>query len=482
MVQSSAMAEASVVTVPDAQPQGKLPTGQKVAWAVGSVTDNLLINGLNQLVMPIYNIALGVNPVMLGYALAIPRVVDTVLDPFIGNYSDNLRTRWGRRRPLIALGAVAMAFFYALVWLPPTFLGKGGLLWYFLFTCFFLYISYGIFIIPYQALGFELTTDYHDRTRVQAWRMVFAYAGGLLMPWLYKLTLLPAFGGSEVQGVRYVGPLVAVVGLLTSLTPAVFCRERQEDTQDQPKISLLRAFRYTLSNRPFLLLVGGIFIIMLATNLSAPFITYLNIYYVCDGSKEYAASLTGWSGTIQGGCGLLAAPFISFLGTRFSKRTVILWGEFAALIGYLLCWPMITPQHPYWQLIPQILIFPGLACVWLLVGSLIADICDVDELANGLRREGMFGAVTMTMSKAGIALVTIVTGYLLVMSGYKEGPLQTPQTLQNLRLLYVFVPVVFIAISMLLIWLFPITEQRAREIRKQLEARKAALAPKAGPC
>jgi GPH family glycoside/pentoside/hexuronide:cation symporter len=444
---------------------------QKVGWAVGSITDNLMMNGLNLLVMPIYNIALGVNPVMLGYALAIPRVMDTLIDPFIGNYSDNLRTRWGRRRPLIVLGAIIMAFFYALVWLPPSFLGHDGLFWYFLTTCFFLYIGYGIFIIPYMALGFELTTDYHERTRVQAWRMIFAYAGGLLMPWLYKLTLLPAFGGNEVHGVRVVGPLIAIIGLLASLTPALLCREKA-GVQGQPPIRLIQAFKYTLSNGPFLMLVGAIFLVMLATNLSTPFSLYLNIFYVCTGNKEFAAMLTGWSGTMQGLSGLLSAPLISALGTRFSKKRVIICGQGLALAGYLVSWFLITPAHPYLQLIPAAMIFPGMACIWLLVGSLIADICDDDELKNNLRREGMFGAVMMTIAKAGIALVTVVSGYMLVLSGYIEAPTQTPATLQNMRLMYVFIPAALLGLSMLIMGCFPITEQRAHEIRALLEERQ----------
>lgn len=192
-------------------------------------------------------------------------------------------------------------------------------------------------------------------------------------------------------------------------------------------------------------------------------------------------SLTGWSGTIQGVCGLLAAPLISYLGTRFSKKSVIIWGQGAAILGYILCWPLITPRHPYWQLIPQVLIFPGMACVWLLVGSLIADICDDDELTNHLRREGMFGAVMMTLAKAGIALVTIITGYMLIFSGYKEAKVQTPQTLLNMRLLYVLIPVCFFSLSMLFMKLFPLTEARSRQIRAQLEARKKQESESAAP-
>lgn len=449
----------------------KLPVGQKIAWATGSVSDNLLMQGLSLLVMPIYQIALGINPILLGYAMGIPRVIDVITDPIAGNFSDNLRTRWGRRRPMMALGALVVGIFFSLIWLPPPFLGKTGLLVYFLFTCSFFYIGYTLFIIPYMAMGFELTTDYHERTRVQAWRMAFAYGSSLLVPWLYKLTLLPVFGSNEVTGVRVIGPAVGLIGLLCCLVPAIFCRENT-DVQLQPHIGFFTSCKYTLTNRPFMLAVGTVFMVMLGVCLATPFLLYINIYYVYGGNKVSAAILTGWSGTIQGLSGFVAAPLIAMLGTRFSKKNVILCGEVMALLGFLLSWPCISIKHPYLQLIPQILIFPGLACVWVLAGSLIADVCDFDELKNGMRREGMFGAAMTTVVKSGVAMVTVVTGYMLVMSGYKDGAVQTASTMLSMRLLYVFVPVGFLILSIIFMVFFPLTEARVREIQLQLEERK----------
>ncbi|KAA0237444.1 hypothetical protein EDM76_06485 [bacterium] len=77
----------------------KVSLKDKVAWGVSSVSDQFVTNGIQTLALPIYNLSLGLDPRLLGWGLAIPRILDAVLDPAIGNFSDNARTRWGRRRP-----------------------------------------------------------------------------------------------------------------------------------------------------------------------------------------------------------------------------------------------------------------------------------------------------------------------------------------------------------------------------------------------
>jgi glycoside/pentoside/hexuronide:cation symporter, GPH family len=133
---------------PPNRPNLKVPAKTKLAWSIAGVVDNWLINGVNGLAQPIYTIALGVNPVFLGYALAIPRLLDAFIDPYIGFYSDNHRTRWGRRRHLIALGALGMGIFFSLIWTPFPKMSHNGLFIYFSVMCLLFYLSYSLFTIP----------------------------------------------------------------------------------------------------------------------------------------------------------------------------------------------------------------------------------------------------------------------------------------------------------------------------------------------
>ena len=254
------------------------------------------MNALGVLVMPIYNIALGMDPVKLGIALFIPHFVDAITDPLMGNISDNTRTRWGRRRPYIILGAVLSAVLLPLLWMPP-FRTESGMFWYFLIVASIYSLTYTAFVVPYTALGYELTTDYDGRTRVLAWRMYIGLIGSLTVPWLYKLCLMPIFGGDAVVGARWVSLMLAAIIIVTGVLPAQTCREALQ-TQQQEKVTFVQAMLYTSRNRPFLILLVSYIIIICGLLTSGALGLYINIYYVCGGSKSFAATIGGMAGTL----------------------------------------------------------------------------------------------------------------------------------------------------------------------------------------
>ena len=170
-------------------------------------------------------------------------------DPFMGNLSDNTRSRWGRRRPYIAIGAVLTGVLFALMWMPPRSLGETGLFGYFLLISILYFTTYTVFMVPWNALGYELTTDYNERTRVMAYKTFFSSAAAtFFLPWAYKLCFV--LGKTEVEGVRVVGVIFGVLMILTGVVPALFCKENMS-VQTQHKITFKAALKYTMKNRPF---------------------------------------------------------------------------------------------------------------------------------------------------------------------------------------------------------------------------------------
>ena len=169
---------------PSATDGNRVSTGQKVAWGIGGVADTLMANTLNQLVMPIYNVGLGVDARLVGIALGALRLLDAFTDPFMGNLSDNTRSRWGRRRPYIFAGAILGAVLYAMIWMPPSSLGETGLFVYLLVVSTLFFVAYTIFSIPFGALVFEMTPDTHERTRIISCRTFFLGAALIAIPWL----------------------------------------------------------------------------------------------------------------------------------------------------------------------------------------------------------------------------------------------------------------------------------------------------------
>ena len=177
------------------QTSNTVPLKTKIAWGLGGWADDYTFVVINILFLYLYVDYFRMDPVLAGVALFIPRVFDAITDPIIGNWSDNFRSRWGRRRPLIVAGAIGCAILLPLYWLPPM-LETIKNPWYsnipFIYVsilgCFYAAV-YTLFVVPYTALGYELSEDYDERTKVLSWRMYFGLIGQTATPLVYTLSV-----------------------------------------------------------------------------------------------------------------------------------------------------------------------------------------------------------------------------------------------------------------------------------------------------
>jgi len=439
---------------------------------MGGMTNDL-INVISVLAIPIYSIALGVNPALIGVALTIPRIWDAFSDPIMGYITDNFRSRWGRRRPLILLGAVLLCISFPLLWAPNPAWGPNGLAAYLLVMLLGYYTAYTIWSVPWNALGFEMTPDYNERTRVQAWRTVFATAAGLFISWTYKLCFL--FDKNEVIGARYVGALIGLILLVTGVASAFFCKERME-SQKQDKIKLIPAFTTTLKNRPFLMVCGSVSLFIIGVFLVQPMAIYVNIYYVFQGSenaRDAASTISGLGGMCGAVLGLLMIPLISWLGTHWGKKQTLLLGMTGAAFSFLIQFLTFNPAHPHMELISFCMMSPSIAFIWLILPSMVADVCDVDELHTGLRREGMYGAVYGWILKLGVSFGLLLSGFVLTIAGIEPAmEHQSPEAIRNLRILFSVVPFLCTMGAVFLMMRYPLTEAAMDKLKDKLDALK----------
>lgn len=452
---------------------GTVPLRQIIAWGVSAIGDNMMAYTIVFLGLQIYQVGLGISPLLISITMMAPRLFDAFIDPFIGSLSDNARTRWGRRRPFIVAGSVLMSVFYVLTWTPPTGLGPGLIYAYFTVMVVISFFGYALFTIPCGALGIELSRDPEERTRIITFRYFFFALTNVFMPSLYLWSQSPVLGRNEVEGVRWVGLIGGIVILVTTLLPAVFCRERVE-VQAQAHTAFLPAVTMTLRSKPFLIVAASVFLVLVGGFMIGNLGFYIGLYHVAQGDKHLQGVLGSYGGVLMGGLGRLSVPVITSAATRYGKKRVFMGGLAIAIVGYLSCWFLYTPAHPYWSLIPMALAHPGQSCVWALAGAFVADICDMDELESGLRREGMFSAVYAFCTKAGIACVTGLSGVLLTFAGISGNDIPGPGVILNLRIMYVTTPAFFLSLAILLMWCYPITDRRAKEIRAELDARKTA--------
>ncbi|MEM6855230.1 MAG: MFS transporter [Planctomycetota bacterium] len=497
-----------------------LPLHTRIGWGLGGIADNFMANTLFVLGMVIYVTAFNMPAGLAGLALSIPRFVDAITDPVIGNISDNLRTRFGRRRPMMVFGAVGSAVLLPLMWFPPMLETvqnpwySNGPFWYLSIVGSVYFIFYTLFMVPYTALGFELTDDYDERTRVLAWRMYLGLAASMTVPALYWLCRLDIFGdgvAGEIAGARWVTLGLAFIVLITGLIPVVATKERPESAR-QPTTPIFAAVRETLKNGPFLILFIAYIAVIMGLFTAGTVGTFVLIYYVfseaasVDVAKDHA-SLLGLLAGVMAALTSYGSMFLaSYVSRKTGKRIAMMIGLGLMLAGTLSTWLLYNPatgvNHPdsfLNQLIlsiggavglsaePEaiksgvliatfIMAMGGQGC-WLMIDSMTADICDEDELRTGKRREGMFGAAQGFGRKIAFAVTVLVGGYLLEWMGFdpvaaEEAGGVSDEVGTRMLLTLMLCQGGGLVIAILIFIFYPITRARAEATREQLEARR----------
>ena len=204
---------------------------------------------------------------------------------------------------------------------------------------------------------------------------------------------------------------------------------------------------------------------------------YVNKYYVFHGDDKMAALVAGYGGTLFIALGTATIPLFIWLSKKFGKIKALYINAYGFLAATLSQWFLITPEHPYFQIISAAAVGPVVTGIWIILPSMQTDVIDADELETGRRREGSFSAIMGWVQKLGFALSVLLAGLILDFSGFdvEKGGDQLPATLTKMRALYVSFPIALAALMILLIRFYPLDEERCRQIRLELERRRGKL-------
>jgi GPH family glycoside/pentoside/hexuronide:cation symporter len=465
----------------------RIPLTHKVIYGLGAFVNNTLADAIGRM-MIVLNLGLGMSPALVGLLGALPRLTDAITDPLMGYASDNTKSRWGRRRPYIFVGAISVAIVFTLLWQLPMGKSEGWYFWYFLGGSLIFFLAYTVYATPWVALGYELTPDYHERTRLMGVQNFFGNIAYMISPYFLAIMYLPRFG-DVVTGAGYLAMVIAAVVICLGILPAIFLRERykgvatDEDGEEGGSgigaviMDFLRAFGKTLSFKPFLKLCVATFLVFNGFILIAAFQSYVIIYYVFEGDQAAGSVFVGHSGLVQAISALVVIGIVTFLATRIGKRRAFYVSTGISMIGYALKWFCYTPENPWLVLIPAPLMAFGLAGLFTLMPSMVADVVDADEINTHERREGMYGSIFWWVVKLGQSAAILGGGLLLVWTGFDVnlGGDQTAETIRLMRLCDAVIPCVASAIAIWSIASYSITEEKAHEVRKELEARRGAV-------
>jgi GPH family glycoside/pentoside/hexuronide:cation symporter len=450
---------------------------EKIGLGFGKVVGDGTHGTLHVLVSPIYNMTLGLNPALISTIVFIQRLWDAMLDPAFGQFSDNFRSRWGRRRPLLFIAAFPVALLFGALWWFPRGVSAHYLFWYLLLVSLAFYAAYSLYTMPLGGLIIEATDDYHERTRIAGVALAFGFAAQVGSQWIFPVTQLSIFPDT-ITGVRWVAVGCVLFFFVAGLVPAVLCRERlyANVAAKQRRIPFLESWRAVRQNKSFmaLLWVRGIF--SFGTNVVGMLSGYMYIYYVFGGNIKAAA----FGVATIGSCYHIAAILTSLavyphIERRIGKRHTLQVAAGVLIVG---CFSKIFLYQPGHAWLPLMVIaINGIsnAGVSLMCIAMLGDIADYDEWQTGLRREGLFSSLLSWFEKAGNSLGSFLTGFVLVWIGFnaKLGP-QSDHTLWLMKLAYVVGPATGSLLTLFFVHRYELSQDQVYEIKEELARRRAA--------
>jgi GPH family glycoside/pentoside/hexuronide:cation symporter len=313
----------------------------------------------------------------------------------------------------------------------------------------------------------------------------------LIAPWFLWIMQNELLFDDMREGAAGLAIAIGIVVIAVGILPAIFLRERfvasddmSDDMEESQKRTLLestadflKGFAMSLKFKPFQKLCVATFLVFNGFIMIAAFQFYVIIYFLFGGDVGLGAQFAGYEGTVRIASGFLIIPFVIWMGTKIGKRRTFFVAIGLSMFGYAIKWVCYNPDIPWLILIPAPFISFGFASLFTLMPSMVADVVDEDELVSNERREGMYGSIFWWVVKLGQAVALAVGGFLLTATGFDvalEGD-QTERTIVLIRIFDICIPIITSAIAIWIIARYPITEERAYEVRLELEKRRGTL-------
>jgi len=441
----------------------KLTNKAKILYGIGDLGISLLGSSIQFFLLFFYTDVAGIDPALAGTALLVGKLTwDAINDPLFGYFSDRTRSRWGRRKPFMLLGAIPLGLTIWLLYsIPP---GLTGLTAFLAVLGSFLLADTAqtLVSVPYYALSAELTYDYDERTSLTTVRMVFAVVGYILGAATTTLVagILIGMGWSKSGAYSGMGALFGIIAAVTVLVTAFGVKERIRPEVAPAQMPVFSQIRSVFKNRPFVQYMIMSTIISVSFTLLTALLPYYLTYHLLMADQIPLAMLT-----LLGTIGLFLFPW-RYLSVKMNKGPAYALGltiASVAIVGAFFLPPGPTPLIYVIAFVAGI----GFSAQYVFPWSMIPDVIEVDQAATGERHEGIYFGVNAFLGKLTGALGVAASGWALKLYGYVPDAVQTPHALFGIRFFFAIVPVIAFVIALpLLIW-YPITRQNHASLAGQ---------------
>lgn len=438
---------------------GRIPDRVAISWGIGTLLPSILFNTTAFLLLRFLTDFVGIAAATAGLLVLLAKLYDIAANPLMGTLSDRVALPGGRRRPWLVLGAVlAIAGFLAL------FQSASAANTLTVLTALLLYSTgYTVFNVPYMAMPAEMSTSYHERTRLMSFRVytiaVGTFIGGALAPWL-----IAHFGGG-LQGHRHMSVVLAALALAAAVA-CFFGTAGAPSTSGVPTPALPWHARLGLlaGNRPFRLLLGTKVLQLFSLASSQATMAYFLVLVLGRSYRDLAAYSLAGSVAI-----FLSQPLWLALSRRLGKARAYSHAA-AAYAALTLSWLLAGPGEPSWVFFARAVGMGALSGGLLLMGqSLLPDTIEFDHLRTGQRREGLLAGLYSMAEKVAGALGAATTGLVLAAFGYVASrtgtAVQPASAVLGVKLCLAVIPAVAMLASCLVLARYDLDEaalERAR--------------------
>lgn len=441
--------------------------------------------------MLFYNQVLGVSPYLCGIVFLVASIIDAITDPLVGAWSDNFHSRWGRRHPFMLFSILPLTVGFYLLYAPPDDLAEIQYFWWFMSSMILLRIGKTFYGIPHDALGAELTDDYHERTSIFGFNSVTGMLAGVLLGVAVLLVIFPTTGEYEnglLNPERY--PLLASVGavwICLTLLICVFGTTDQIPNLHQiehDKISrreYIRDLWELIKNPSYLSVCAAWLVMMTSGGILAVVGTYTYLY-----CYELTTELLTIQRFVMLPGILIAIPLAAWLTRKLDKKLTVIYTCIvcATLVGLPHLLRMIGwfPENDSAWMLPMLfgclfLGFLALPVVPIVIDSQLVDIADDHEYRTGKRAEGIIFSIRTFAIKATAGFGGLVGGLGLQYINFPDNASAATLTSETINgLLFMTGPLYWLIVfaGMLFMGMYQLNEKRHGEIMVELEMRRAA--------
>ncbi len=429
----------------------------KLAHGFGAVAPGVIVGAFDFFLLIFYSQVVGLDAWLVGLAIWIALILDAVSDPIVGYWTDNLRSRWGRRHPFMYASAIPISGSFFLLWAPPDDASQMALFWYVLVLAVLIRTAVTFYRTPSTALIPDMTRDYDERTSLYGLRFLFAWMGGNALAVLMFFVLFPSFVTDSIPDGRFnpdayelYGIIGSVVVFVSIVVSTIGTHARIPYLNQPPparKMTLMLVFRElmeTLSNRSFI----SLFIAALFAAVAGGLVSVLSLYFYTY-FWEFSDVQTGaiFLGTfIAAIIGFVLAPIVT--RTIGKKRGAMIVGLIAfggaplpIVLRLLDLLPPNGTPFVFWFVTITNIVDIGLIITFqILFSSMVADLVEESQIKTGRRSEGVFTAAETFIRKSvqglGVAAATVVLALAEFPTGADVQDV-SPETVNRLGLYYV---------------------------------------------